>query len=462
MSSRALRCPARHVPLTRGIAGRGTSGDQHARSPGRTAGRRPAGAGRTGPAGQVYGRPSATDLRPPASPDRGFRAAGSSRPRTSAISRVRGSLACTDSRSDTGRSNRRTTRTTPMPVAVPGPPRRASVTISIQDSPRRRASRQQQSDARRGAQRNDRRGRRHTGSSKRRPPGARPTRLRPNAHPASTDMPPRHRHRHRSRSTAARHRRRSPPTACEQRLARRASPTPARREASAAADAGRNGHGASGRQWPVGQRVRTWRLWRRRLRRRDLWHAPRRPESRRFDGVARNGVDAEPGARIRRARRARLRPGRTGRAAASQDAPVNGGQINSNQVNGGQVNGNATAAARRRRLLPARPAGGVYGTPRVYGSPRPTPDDDAGDPTPALTIGASRTLRRSIGPSQTGLRRSAASPPASTIPSGTAPAHRDQRATHRRDRSATCPAGRWPTCRVDRPPATASAGPVTR
>ena len=104
------------------------------------------------------------------------------------------------------------------------------------------------------------------------------------------------------------------------------------------------------------------------------------------DSASRNGADApsrngfvDPG----EARHGLARPAAP---ASSQDAPgdhdnqINGGWVNDDQVNGGRVNGNPANGSPTPDSPPARPGGVVYGTPRVYGSPRPTPaDDDAGD-----------------------------------------------------------------------------------
>lgn len=124
------------------------------------------------------------------------------------------------------------------------------------------------------------------------------------------------------------------------------------------------------------------------------------------DSASRNGVDAAPsrnGADPAPGRNGFVDPGearyglaRPAAPASSHDAPgdhdnqingawvndnqVNDNQVNHNQVNGGRVNGNPANGNPTPDSPPARPGGVVYGTPRVYGSPRPTPaDDDAGD-----------------------------------------------------------------------------------
>jgi hypothetical protein len=94
----------------------------------------------------------------------------------------------------------------------------------------------------------------------------------------------------------------------------------------------------------------------------------------------RNGANAEAG-RNGSADPGEVRYGMARPAApgSSEDAP--GGdsgsannQADNNRANGDQINGVPVPDA-----APPRPAGVVYGTPRVYGSPRPTPADDADD-----------------------------------------------------------------------------------
>lgn len=62
------------------------------------------------------------------------------------------------------------------------------------------------------------------------------------------------------------------------------------------------------------------------------------------------------------------------------DNQVNADRSEDNQINGDRVNGNRADGGVTPDDAPARSGGVVYGTPRVYGSPRPAPDgDDAGD-----------------------------------------------------------------------------------
>lgn len=109
------------------------------------------------------------------------------------------------------------------------------------------------------------------------------------------------------------------------------------------------------------------------------------------ESASRNGADAAPGRNgfvdPGEARYGLARPSAPPSQGASgdHDNQINGGwvndnQVNGNQVNGGQVNGNPANGNPTPDSPPARPGGVVYGTPRVYGSPRPAPaDDDAGD-----------------------------------------------------------------------------------
>ncbi len=108
------------------------------------------------------------------------------------------------------------------------------------------------------------------------------------------------------------------------------------------------------------------------------------------DPSLRNGVAADPG------RNGFVDPGearyglaRPGEPSPSRDAPgdhqnqVNGDWGSDNQVSRDRVNGNQANGGPTPDSPPTRPAGVVYGTPRVYGSPRPTPPDDDGGDSPA-------------------------------------------------------------------------------
>ena len=224
-------------------AGRGPGGDQHARSPGRTAGRRPSSPNQLR-AGQVYGRPSPTTYGRPVSPapvadpaiaaahrisrhppgrlsDAGRPATGV-QPSTRATStsrttsRVRPAAAVPAVR--TGGSALDSDGRRGARAAVPGqfdvqredswderedPPSRHERRRAVVGAKRRSAVAATDSDppsweqgARGAVVATDT----TTVVATTRRPG-----VRPNALPASTDMPPRHRRRHRSRSTAARH-----------------------------------------------------------------------------------------------------------------------------------------------------------------------------------------------------------------------------------------------------------------
>lgn len=92
-------------------------------------------------------------------------------------------------------------------------------------------------------------------------------------------------------------------------------------------------------------------------------------------GPSRNGDRAEPG-RNGYGDPAHSHPA-DDRPAAARSADASGSE--DRHRDGGPANDVATP-----EVPPARPAGGVYGTPRLYGAPRPTPEDDADDASAGL------------------------------------------------------------------------------
>jgi hypothetical protein len=102
------------------------------------------------------------------------------------------------------------------------------------------------------------------------------------------------------------------------------------------------------------------------------------PSDDRFDPASERNGFAGPG-------EMRYGMARPAEPAPAEDAPrsdggrINGSPIDGSAVNGSPVNGIRVNGGPMPDAPPARPAGVVYGTPRVYGSPRPTPEDDVDD-----------------------------------------------------------------------------------
>jgi hypothetical protein len=119
-------------------------------------------------------------------------------------------------------------------------------------------------------------------------------------------------------------------------------------------------------------------------------------------GPSRNGDRAEPG-RNGYGDPAHPHPA-DDRPAAARPAEASGSE--DWHRDGGPANGVATPD-----VPPARPAGGVYGTPRLYGAPRPTPEDEADDAPAGL--GSVRDANRFDDPTRVGDRPG----PVSDLPS---------------------------------------------
>ena len=204
---------------------------------------------------------------------------------------------------------------------------------------------------------------------------------------------------------------------------------------------------------------------------------------------SRHGIDPQP------ARNGFVDPGearhglaRPAAPASSPGAPgdhdneINGRRVNDNQVNGGWIEVAIRSVA--IRSVATQPMATWRTATRRTAVPLRTllPHDRAAWSTARrgstvrrgqrqrTTIAATRRPDSTLGP--TGIASmTGPTPTASTIgPSLTAsPTDPDQSVTYRRDRSATYPAGLWPTCRADRPPESAvrvrhwiAAAPTTR